>query len=59
VVDEVLASLDELDDQPVAEHVAVFESAHRRLRDALDEPDVDPSPAPAGPAPRPPGSGWR
>jgi hypothetical protein len=41
-VDAVLASLSDLDDRPVAEHVPVFESAHDRLRDALaragDEP---------------------
>jgi hypothetical protein len=34
-VDAVLASLSDLDDRPVAEHVAAFESAHDRLRDAL------------------------
>jgi hypothetical protein len=41
-VDAVLASLSDLDDRPVAEHVPVFEDAHDRLRDALaragDEP---------------------
>lgn len=35
-VDEVLASLDGLDDRPVDEHVAVFERAHDALRGALD-----------------------
>lgn len=35
VVDEVLASLDRLDELPVAQHVAVFEAAHDRLREAL------------------------
>jgi hypothetical protein len=35
-VDEVLSSLDGLADRPVAEHVAVFEQAHERLRRALD-----------------------
>jgi hypothetical protein len=37
-VDAVLASLDGLADRPVAEHVAVFEHAHDRLRRALDAP---------------------
>lgn len=37
-VDAVLASLDGLDDRPVAEHVEVFEKAHERLRRALDTP---------------------
>ena len=35
-VDEVLASMADLADRPVAEHVAVFEQAHDRLRRALD-----------------------
>lgn len=35
-VDEVLASVQALDDRPVDEHVAVFEQAHERLRRALD-----------------------
>lgn len=35
-VDEVLASVQDLDDTPVDEHVAVFENAHERLRGALD-----------------------
>ena len=34
-VDEVLASLAGLEERPVAEHVAVFEAAHDRLRAAL------------------------
>lgn len=37
VVDSVLASLAGLDGVPVAERVAVFESAHDRLRGALAE----------------------
>lgn len=37
-VDAVLASLHGLADRPVAEHVAVFEQAHDRLRRALDAP---------------------
>ncbi len=35
-VDAVLASVQALDDRPVAEHVAVFEQAHDQLRRALD-----------------------
>jgi hypothetical protein len=37
-VDDVLASLQGLDDSPVEEHPAVFERAHERLRQALDGP---------------------
>lgn len=37
-VDAVLASLDDLADLPVHEHVTVFERAHERLRRALDAP---------------------
>ncbi len=36
-VDEVLESLEGLEDRPVDEHVAVFEEAQRELRAALDE----------------------
>jgi hypothetical protein len=36
-VDDVLASLDGLDDLPVREHVAVFERAHEQLRAALTQ----------------------
>ena len=35
-VDDVLASVEELEETPVDEHVAVFEDAHDRLRGALD-----------------------
>lgn len=35
-VDEVVASVQDLDQLPVEEHVAVFEQAHERLRRALD-----------------------
>ena len=35
-VDAVLASLEGLDATDVAEHPAVFEAAHERLRSALD-----------------------
>ena len=44
-VDEVLASVADLDGQPVSEHVAVFESAHDRLREALAHAGDD-SPTP-------------
>ena len=37
-VDEVLASLQALDNLPVDEHPAVFEQAHERLRQGLDGP---------------------
>ena len=39
-VDEVLTSLDGLDERPVSEHAEVFERAHEQLRAALD-PDRD------------------
>jgi hypothetical protein len=42
-VDAVLISLADLEDRPVAEHVAVFESAHVRLREALAQAADDPS----------------
>ena len=35
-VDEVIRSVKDLDGRPVEEHVGVFESAHERLRRALD-----------------------
>jgi tetrahydromethanopterin S-methyltransferase subunit B len=35
-VDEVLEELVVVDNAPVAEHVAIFERAHERLRRALD-----------------------
>jgi hypothetical protein len=40
-VDTVLASLEQLDDLPAADHVAVFESAHDRLRAALSAAGED------------------
>jgi hypothetical protein len=43
VVDSVLDSLQELDDLPVSEHVAVFEAAHERLRGALTDAGEPPS----------------
>jgi hypothetical protein len=44
-VDAVLASLAALEDAPVHEHVAVFESAHESLRRALDEAGQEPESA--------------
>lgn len=41
MVDSVLESLDRLDGVPVSEHVAVFESAHDRLRAALADAGDD------------------
>lgn len=43
-VDAVLDSLTALDDAPVAEHVAVFEAAHDRLRGALATAGQQPAP---------------
>jgi len=40
-VDAVLASLQRLDELPVAEHVAVYESAHAGLREALNRAGGD------------------
>ena len=42
-VDRVVASLDGLDERPVSEHVAVFESAHDMLRNALADAGNDSS----------------
>lgn len=42
-VDEVLASLADLDERPVSEHVAVFERAHDRLRAALADAGNSPA----------------
>lgn len=36
-VDAVLESLEQLDGLPAAEHVAVYEAAHDRLRGALSD----------------------
>lgn len=45
-VDDVLRQVAALSGRPVAEHVAVFEHAHERLRRALDvRPGVDPGDA--------------
>lgn len=37
-VDEVMRSVEELEGRPVEEHAQVFETAHERLRRALDTP---------------------
>ena len=48
--DDVSARLAALDDQPVEEHVAVYDALHRELRDQL----VDGAPeGPAVPRPHP------
>lgn len=36
-VDEVLRTIERLDERPVEEHVAVFEQAHETLRRTLDD----------------------
>ncbi len=38
-VDAVVRSLDSFDGRPAEEHVAVFEAAHRELRDILSSTD--------------------
>lgn len=48
-VDEVLRSLDELDGRPVDEHVAIFEQAHDRLRQALSGATDDDAAPPTAP----------
>jgi hypothetical protein len=48
VVDRVLDSLDGLADVPVADHVAVFESAHDELRGALANAGEPTTPQPRG-----------
>ena len=50
-VDDVVASLDQLDDLPVADHVQVFESAHDRFRDALSAGNEPAGTEPAGTEP--------
>jgi hypothetical protein len=37
-VDEVIRAVEELEERPIEEHVAVFESAQVQLRRALDDP---------------------
>ncbi|MDQ6686979.1 MAG: hypothetical protein M3Z50_05085 [Actinomycetota bacterium] len=39
-VDEVMRSLEQLDDAPVGEHAGIFERAHETLQQALHEPDL-------------------
>ena len=46
-VDEVLRTLEGLEDRPVEEHVAVFEAAHEALRAALSDAGSRPD-GPAG-----------
>jgi hypothetical protein len=40
-VDDALRRLDELADRPVAEHVGVYDDAHRQLQDALADLDEE------------------
>ena len=42
-VDEVIRSVEELEERPIEEHVGVFESAQVQLRRALDDPGDDDS----------------
>jgi hypothetical protein len=42
-VDEVITAVEELEERPIEEHVGVFETAHERLRRALDASDDDPA----------------
>lgn len=49
LVDEVLADLEALDQRPVSEHVAAFESAHERLRSALADAGHETVPARSAP----------
>jgi hypothetical protein len=37
-VDEVMRAVEQLDERPVEEHVALFETAQAHLRRALDDP---------------------
>ena len=45
LVDEVVSSLERLADLPVADHLAVYEAAHDRLREALAGTRDAPGPA--------------
>jgi len=45
-VDEVLGTLTDLEQRPVAEHVGVFEHAHQQLRRVLDGSSTGSAPAP-------------
>jgi hypothetical protein len=38
-VDAVITAVEQLEERPIEEHVGVFETAHDRLRRALDQPD--------------------
>jgi len=44
-VDAVIGSLERLDGAPVADHVAVFEAAHEKLRGALADAVTDRQPS--------------
>jgi hypothetical protein len=38
-VDEVIVAVEQLEERPIEEHAGVFETAHERLRRALDASD--------------------
>ncbi len=42
-MDAVIASVDQLDDRPLDEHLAEFERAHQALRSALDADPSEPA----------------
>ena len=42
-VDQVVASIDQLDGRPLEEHLAEFERAHQALRSALDADPSEPA----------------
>jgi hypothetical protein len=44
-VDDVITAVEELEERPLEEHVAVFETAHTELRRALDDVDAPDEPA--------------
>lgn len=52
-VDAVVDDIAALVDQPVEEHVAVFESGHDRLRRALDDPGSEGPEVSGEPRPEP------
>jgi hypothetical protein len=43
-VDAVITAVERLEERPIEEHVGVFETAHDRLRRALDHADADADP---------------
>jgi len=53
-VDAVIASVESLDERPLAEHAEVFTAAQERLRRALDADPDAPAPTPGRPVPATP-----